>query len=324
MRMPLITLLPLAAISAAAGAEAWTAVATLPRAVAGHAAAVHEGVLWSVGGSFWAEGVKRVGHSVARRPLHQAASAPWEMVTTVPGGYAHGGYAADDGDMWLAGGLSEAGPSAAVRKIELGTGAVHAFAELAEARVYCGAAVLDGALWVLGGARAEDQLSRASGVSWRVELSSGVVTVAPEGPAWINPLVLPLGDELHVLPGGEWSSAQQRLVAPECVWVYSPRVGKWQRRPLPARLPRGLSGVTLDRERALIVGGVAASDEGARIGAGAWIYSRPGSLQPVGALPQPRLAAAVATDGQSVFVLGGEDRPRGRADTIWEGKGTVR
>ena len=38
-----------------------------------------------------------------------------------------------------------------------------------------------------------------------------------------SPLVLALGSELHVLPGGVWSTTTKRLEAPTEAWIFSPQ-----------------------------------------------------------------------------------------------------
>jgi hypothetical protein len=287
----------------------------LPRAIAGHAAAWHDGVCWVAGGSWWEGDRKRIGTEIWRR---RDGGAAWENAGAIAGGFAHGGFAADARGLWLAGGLDERGVSAAVRRIEFATGAVTVITRLPEPRVYGGAAVFEGALWVLGGVAAEGDLSRTSGEGWRIDARTGAVSALPPGPALINPLVLALDGALHVLPGGAWSAERRRLEAPAKIYVYAPATGRWSERPLSRALPRGLSGAALDARHALLTGGVELRGDTATIAAGAWRYeAATGVLDPSAALPEPRLAAALVREARGVLVLGGEDRPRGRVATVW-------
>ncbi len=303
---------------AAAAAPAWTVETPLPRAVAGHAAAMHAGALIVVGGSYWSAEEKQIDDTVQRQD--PAYGSAWTTLARIPGGFAHGGWSADANGLWLAGGFERTGPSRSVRHLTLGTGQVQTVATLPEPRAYCGAGLLDGALWIVGGTADEKDFSRASPTLWRLDLASRTLRVLPEaGPAVINPLVLSLHGELHVLPGGVWSAAQGRLTAPTDVWIFSPRTERWTRRALATPLPRGLAGAALDGERALLAGGFSNDSGTGAIDARAWIYdARDSRLVPAPALPGPRIAAAmVANDRGDLLVLGGEDAPRSRVTTVW-------
>ena len=314
--------LALAALPSLRSAPPWQMEAPLPRAVGGHAAALLGPTLWIAGGSFWSEERKLLDDTVRRRD--SAAPGAWETVAKIPGGFAHGGSVQDGHSLWLVGGLNERGPSSAVRRIDLRTGRVETVAALPEARVYCGAAVLDGALWVIGGSPSETDFSRTSATVWKIDLATHTVQAqSTAGPASINPLVLTLNGELHVLPGGTWSAEKELLEAPAEVEIFSPRTGRWARRVLPSALPRGLSGTALDAHRAVLAGGVERRESASTIGSRVWLYdARDGALTPQGTLPGPRLAAAMVTaDRGTVFLLGGEDGPRRRVATVWRRAG---
>lgn len=314
--------LALAALPLLRSAPPWQTEAPLPRAVGGHAAALLGPSLWIAGGSFWSEERKRLDDTVRRRD--SAAPGAWETVAKIPGGFAHGGSVQAGHALWLVGGLDDRGPASAVRRIDLLTGRIETVAVLPEARVYCGAAVLDGALWVIGGSASETDFSRTSATVWKIDLATHTVHAQPAaGPASINPLVLTLNGELHVLPGGTWSAEKKLLEAPAEVEIFSPRTGRWTRRALPVALPRGLSGTALDPHRAVLAGGVERRDSASNIGSGVWHYdARDGALTPHGALPGPRLAAAMVTaERGTVFLLGGEDGPRRRVATVWRRAG---
>lgn len=302
----------------AAAAPVWTVDTPLPRAVAGHAAAMHAGALLVVGGSYWSADQKQIDDTVLRHdPAHGRG---WTTLARIPGGFAHGGWSADANGLWLAGGFEHSGPSRAVRHVTLSTGHMQTVATLPEPRAYCGAALLDGELWIVGGSADEKDFARAVPTLWRLDLASRSLRVLPDaGPAMINPLVLSLHGELHVLPGGVWSSAQRRLTAPNEVWIFSPRTERWTRRALTPPLPRGLAGAALDGERALLAGGFSNDPGPGAIDARAWIYdARDSRLVPAPALPGPRIAAAMIANGRGdLLVLGGEDAPRSRVATVW-------
>lgn len=308
----------LAHLCAAAAAPAWTVETPLPRAIAGHAAAMHAGSLIVVGGSYWSGDEKQIDDTVQRHDPAQGSG--WTTLARIPGGFAHGGWAGDASGLWLAGGFERTGPSRAVRHLTLSTGQVQTVSTLPEPRAYCGAALLDGALWIVGGTADEKNFSRASPTLWRLDLASRTLRVLSEaGPATINPLVLSLRGELHVLPGGVWSAAQGRLAAPMDVWIFSPRTERWTRRALTTPLPRGLAGAALDGERALLAGGFFHDIGNGAIDARAWIYdARDSRLVPAPALPGPRIAAAIIANAHGdLLVLGGEDAPRSRVATVW-------
>ncbi|MCX6953439.1 MAG: kelch repeat-containing protein [Verrucomicrobia bacterium] len=311
-----MALLGLATTAVLSGAAGWVELDALPQAVAGQAAAVRGETLWVAGGSRWEGGTKHIEDTVRRKASN---GTTWETVATIPGGFAHGGWADDGQALWLVGGLDRRGVSRAVWRIDLADGTVSVAAKLSEPRAYGGAAVLDGALWVVGGTAVDGDFFHASTTVCRMDLTTHAVrAVEAPGPAFINPLVLALHGELHVLPGGVWSAERRVLEPPTEAWVFLPRANAWSRRPLGVVLPRGLSGVALDAERALIAGGVERRGGAATIATGTWIYdARTGELAPQTPLPAPRLAAAMVRAGAGVVLLGGEDGPRQRVATVW-------
>lgn len=290
----------------------------MARGIAGHAAAVRGEAVWVMGGSHWvAESkVKSIAEEVQRR---LPGADRWETVATIPGGFAHGGWADDGEALWLAGGLDRRGPTKAIWRIDLGRGTVALTGELPEARAYCGAAVLAGALWVLGGTPVDGDFTRTSSHVWRVDLVTQAVEKLPlPGPASINPLVLTLKGELHVLPGSVWSSEKHQLEAPTEAWIFSPVTRAWRQRPLSRVLPRGLTGVAVDAGLALLAGGAERREGATLLSAGTWLYDAcDGMLVPQPSLPEPRLAAAAVLSDAGVLVLGGESGPGQRAATIW-------
>ncbi len=308
-------------VTVARGAStAWLDEGDLPQAVAGQASAGREGMLWMVGGSRWEGAHKRIDGTVLRRLL---GSAMWSQMGSIPGGFAHGGWACEGQALWLAGGLDAAGASRAVWRIDLAIGAVERVGSLGSARAYCGAAVLAGSLWVIGGTPVDGDFARTSASVWRIDLETRAIEeLSAPGPALINPVVIPLRGELHVLPGSEWSTEGAHLRAPAESWIFSPAVGIWRQRSLKEALPRGLMGVALDENRALLAGGVDRRGAEAVLSAAVWIYdARDGSLAAQAALPAPRLAGAMARVGADILLLGGEDGPRKRAATIWRWRG---
>ena len=300
------------------GAPEWTVETPLPRPVAGHAAARHSGSLILAGGSYWADNEKLIDDTIRRSDPTRGDG--WQTLAHLPEGFAHGGWASDADALWLAGGFDRHGPSGAVRRLDLATGHVQAVATLPAPRAYCGAALLAGALWIVGGTPDAADFSRTRATLWRVDLASHSLRVLPDpGPALINPLVLSLHGELHVLPGGQWSADESRLEAPTEIWIFSPRTERWTRRALAVSLPRGLAGAALDADRALLAGGFSPNNGSGTIEARTWIYdARDNRLVPQPALPAPRIAAAMVATGQGeVRVLGGEDAPRSRVATVW-------
>lgn len=296
-------------------AEGWRSEAPLPRPLAGPAAASTRAGVWIAGGSWWEGQTKQVGTAVYHRAPGQDA---WSTVGDLAEGFAHGGFATDGDTLWLAGGLARDGVSASVRRLDLTTGHVTESARLGGPRVHCGATTMAGALWVLGGTPAEGDPARADGAAWRIDLATGAVTQLPPGPAWINPVVLALDGRLHVLPGGVWSAARGRLEAPERIQIYHPLERRWESRPLARPLPRGLAGVALDERRAVLAGGFELGPGIPAIARVTWLYRGDlGTLDPLPPLPAPRLAAVALRTADDVLVIGGEDRPRGRAATVW-------
>jgi hypothetical protein len=295
-------------------APGWETLPELPHGIASHGATTTGGTLWVAGGSFWAGETKRVADTVLKLPSNAKA---WEKACAIDGGFAHGGAAARGPEWFFAGGLDSHGPSAAIRVLDLADGRARELAVLPEPRINCAAALLGGHLWVIGGTPRDSDFSSLPASCFRVDTRTGEIRRF-DGPAIINPVVLALRGELHVFPGSVWSNERKRLEPPTEAWIY-PRAGdQWIRKPLPHPLPRGLAGIALDPHRALLVGGVELRAGAAAINQRAWIYDAADhTLSPAPSLPAPRLAAALATDGPTVWLSGGEDQPRGRVTSVW-------
>lgn len=313
-RQAAVLVLALCAPGAAAGP--WKAAGHLPLGLAGHASAATQGGAFLIaGGSRWEADVKYVVNRVWVRP---AARDTWESLATLPHAFAHGGTVVHQNILWLAGGFDASGPSAAVQTLRLDTFAVSLAASLPEPRAYCGAAFLDGALWIVGGTPKDGAFSTLPGHGFRYEIETGKMEPLPAAPAIVNPVVLALDGELHILPGSVWSTERNRLEVPAVAWIYAPAAKRWTQRPLARALPRGLSGVAIDARRAVLVGGAEPRAGVAELSRSAWLYdARDGALAPLPPVPEPRLAASLATDGRFLWLSGGEDRPRSRATAIW-------
>jgi len=64
-----------------------------------------------------------------------------------------------------------------------------------------GAALLNGALWIVGGTPVDGDFGRTSAAWSRIDLATGEVRTEPTGgPPFTNPLLLVLRGELHVSP----------------------------------------------------------------------------------------------------------------------------
>jgi hypothetical protein len=76
----------------------------------------------------------------------------------------------------------------------------------------------------------------------------------------------------------------------------------------------------LDARHALVGGGVVlGSDSTPKLQRRAWRYDAVDrTFSSLEDLPGPRLAAALATDGTMIWLLGGEDKPRNRAAEVWQ------
>lgn len=306
-----------AAVTFAGEQPAWQPRPALPLGFAGHAGAIsQDGTLWVAGGSYWNAETKRIDDAVRQLP---AGETTWKTAVKLNQGFAHGGFASTRETLWLVGGLTKEGPSRAIQRVTFAPPTVVVEAQLPEPRVYCGAAVLEGSLWIVGGSITDGSFAELPTAFFRYDLARKTVETLPfAGPAIVNPVVLAIGRELHVLPGSRWSPANQRLESPTEIWVFTPARGEWKQRPLRQPLPRGLSGVALDDRYALLTGGVELRNGDAHVARDSWIYdARRHSVKPSVPLHQPRLGAALTTDNKTIWLTGGEDRPRSRSAEVW-------
>jgi hypothetical protein len=189
--------------------------------------------------------------------------------------------------------------------------------------VYAGAAVDDGALYVVAGGRIASDLSTLNDQFFRVDLENGQVEPLPDYPAGgiMLPAVARCGDEIFVFGGANYDPVGRRVVNTADAYAYSIKQMTWRRlAPLP-HARRGIVACRLDDETILLGGGYGSVTDQPEEGfaSDAMLYRvREDRYVPVADLPYGAVGQALLNHRGMLYILGGEDRMRHRSSAFYQ------
>jgi hypothetical protein len=156
----------------------------------------------SIGGRAYLVG-GYTGSKYATAILRYDGGGRTSVVARLPSGTRYAGVAADGRTIYVAGGLTPAGPTAAVYAVDVGNGRVRRIATLPQPLDHAAAAVLGKTLYVIGG---RTDGGDATARVLEVDLPTGRVTAAPVLPKPLaDPTAVVVGRRVVVL-GGEGSA----------------------------------------------------------------------------------------------------------------------
>lgn len=201
---------------------------------------------------------------------------------------------------------------------------------LPEPRVFAGAGAIGDTLYLVGGARDPNDLSAVSNSLWSIQPAQphgGWQTLPPlPGPPRGGAATVVCANHLFVF-GGFYLNPQGQIENLADAYLYSPGLRKWQRLSTAPAAVRGWGAVALQNRFILLCGGYATvgfSTTGPMedfipdvlvydVRTNRYTYSTP--------LPHAVMDAPPVGVGNTIYLAGGEDRPRHRAP--WTIIGTV-
>lgn len=313
----------------------WADLPPLPEAVSGHFAGAHDGALIVAGGSSFAvQGGEKAWHDGIWVLLPGADA--WIDGGTLPHALAYGASASTADGVIIAGGSDGARHYAETWRLRWNgeTVSVEPLASLPGPTAYCGGALLNGVVYIVGGQTAPDATAALDSV-WALDVANPdawQVLEALPGPGRILPVVAAQAGALYVFSGadlaaGEDGTATRTYLTDE--HRYTPETG-WS---VTAAAPRPVVAApahAFGQAHVLVFGG----DDGTHYAETAALGdNHPGFANDIlayhtitdswaqyGEVSEPVVTTAAVEWQGRIVIPGGEDRPGHRAASVQSAK----
>lgn len=289
----------------------WEPLAPLPAGNGGFACGFVEGRLVVAGGTNWTDDTK---HWLDVIWSYDPNSNTWATIGKLPQpcGYAASGVVR--GKLVIAGGSDGKIAHRDILTVNA-KGEAQIVGQLAEGRIYsCSTAYQDG-LYIAGGGTDPADLKTFTATQHRVSFSSDGKTTVSEGPrlgevgfgtgtaaaAWKRVFVF----------GGARSDPTTQVVNLDAVHVLHATEPK----PTLPHPIRGITAVLLNEHYIYLAGGYP-NDEAGFTDEGFVFIATSGKFVPAKPLPIKSMVH-LASDGEWIYCLGGEDRKKHRSDKVW-------
>jgi hypothetical protein len=303
----------------------WDMGPPMPVPSGGHATVVFDGDLFVVGGTNWRGGEKFWLDGIQR---YDPAGNAWSTAGRLPTSIAYAASASDGERPYLCGGSDGERPLRACLALSRRETWLQCqpIAPLPEARVYAGGAICDGVLYVVAGAADHADLSTTTGSLFAMDLDDARMRwreLPPLVTGRFIPAVTSAAGRLYVFGGGRLNSKGEVENLADA-WAYEPQANEWTQLPDLPQAARGIDAVTVNDDLILLFGGYTATAAQARAKGPAFGFSdrvvafRPAEprCEPVGRMPYAAIGTAPALAEGRIYLTGGEDRMRHRADTL--------
>lgn len=301
----------------------WVSLAPLPEPSAGLAGATVNGKLYLFGGL------------AGNRPKNSsfefdATTGQWSKKKPMPAGLHRCAVVAYGDRIYLFGGFKypDSGAAAwqpvdAAWKYDPSSDEWSPLAAMPSKRGAASAAVVDGKIYVIGGAGiVPDTVDTAIQAKRRHAVLGNVEEYDPKTDTWRARSALPtprnhaavgaIGGKIYVIGGRIASAFGEDGSDTDVVEAYDPARDLWSRPLERMPNPRSAAGAAMWRNRVVIAGGEQSSAKGVAIAAAIDSYD-PGKNQwsPLPPLPEPRRGSAVGLIGDRLYVAGGAEAPAG-------------
>jgi N-acetylneuraminic acid mutarotase len=297
----------------------WQPRVALPAGNAGFAHAEVDGQLVIVGGTHWEGDVKQTLDSLL---VLDAKGNRWLQISRLQRPFAYGVFAALGDSLYVLGG-DDGTRTHANSFIVARDGTSRSFIALPHPLAYAGCVCHGSRLFILGGTKDIRDLDQLTGDFLSVDLTTGRRTRFSDFPGGrvMHAALAIIGDSLFVFPGGTFNVQQRQVQNTQATWRYSLTSGKWEPKatyPFPVR---GLAACALDSFHVLVAGGYKTPTEPGATPSftdECFLYDvvadRYRGLPP---LPYAAMLIGLQKVGDSVYLIGGEDRDKHRVDAVY-------
>ncbi len=289
----------------------WESLAPLPTPNGGFACGFIDGKLIVAGGTNWQDGTKQWLDGIWR---YDPAASAWSAVGKLPQPCAYAASGVINRRLIIAGGSDGKSVSSDVLSVAA-DGQCQTLGKLPEGRVYSSSAVLNDQLYIAGGATDHAKLETFTSTLFRLSFDRFNLPVVTTDK--------PLGDigfgigtaasawnRVFVFGGARFSPTTQ-VSNLEAIHVIEAEIPT-------AKLPeaiRGLAAIPVSKHHIYLAGGYPGDAEGFTDRAYLFLATG-GRFVPAAPLPIKAMVH-LASDGEWIYCLGGEDRKQHRSDQMW-------
>lgn len=275
----------------------WSVAAALPRPVAGHMAAVRDGRLLVIGGSYWENKRKYWTDQVQSLDLR---TNTWHNDTPLPHPRSDAAFVTVRDDVYIFGGGAGTGVRSDALVLQGAQWSALRSADLPEPRLYPSALACGDFIYLLGGMSEYGDYRTIANTFWRWPLGSQGWEILPSlpGPGRILPAVTELDGALYVFGGATTGPRDVENLFD--AYKYEPAHNEWTRLPDLPVANRSWCAVSLGH-RALLLAGY--TNDFARE---VYLYEAERNLQPVSLLPHALADIRFCLIGSTVVGAGGE------------------
>ena len=291
----------------------WEKLSPLPEPSGGFIGGTMDGNVVIAGGTNWKDDTK---HWLDRIWVFAPGSNVWREAGRLPAPLAYAGWGETKDGLWFAGGSSGAETHTTLSRLDRQF-AVKTVATIEPRVVYGASALLDGKLYLIGGAPDQVKVEAMTNACYAIDLTDGKTSRVADlpGPGFIVGAAAACGNRVFVFGGARWDATAGAVTNLSGSFAFSPAENRWQTlTPLPSA-NRGLTALALDDRHLLIAGGY--KNDVDEFTDEAFIFDPArGEFQRTTPLPYRSLVALVRC-GDFVYCLGGEDRKKHRTDACF-------
>ncbi len=291
-------------------AATWEKLPPLPEPAAGFLCGALGEDIVIAGGTHWKAGAK---HWLDRIWIFESKRNAWREAGRLDAPLAYCAFGETKDGLYFAGGSTGTETRATLGLLD-GRCAVTVIARIEPRFVYASGAILEGKLYVIGGAQDQAQLETMTAACFAIDLKTGAVSRIADlpVPGFVVGAAAACDGRVFVFGGAQWDVEAGEAENLSSAFAFSPSENRWETlRPLPSA-NRGLTALVLGEHHILLAGGYKNDVEEFTDEAFLFDTTR-GDYSATKPLPYRALVALVKS-GDHIYCLGGEDKKKQRTD----------
>ncbi|WP_432797452.1 Kelch repeat-containing protein [Poriferisphaera sp. WC338] len=296
----------------------WQTLPPIPTPIGGHTAAnTNDRRTLILGGTTWKNNTKHWLNQTWITSIKTPAT--WTPGPSLPSPLAYAGHTIYQNHLYLFGGASQSGLITNTSAFKINLNKIEAgftsAPPLPEPRVYGGCATIDNTIIFTTGSSHTSDWTAASNKTWKLDLSS-------KNPTWqpctdlpdhgrVTSAIAAIQNKLYVFGGASVNSDTNKVENTNDLWIYDPVNDTWSEgKPLPAP-NRTLAASPYKNRWILLTGGY--SDDG--FSSEAWAYdTTQDQYHALASMPVPYGTHTMTINQNTIYITGGEDKPRSRTN----------
>jgi hypothetical protein len=310
MRVPFLTLsLALTMTQLSVASDIWKKLPSLPVPSGNFLAATMGKDVVLAGGITWKNDTKNFSDQIWR---FDSAKQSWAQVGTLPHPMAYPAAGESERGIFFCGGSDGKTTSREFYLLNKSL-KLEKLGEISQPRVYSGAAISGGKLFVVAGGTDVVDLKTLTNSFYSVDLASGKTETLPEFPGgnYIVPAVTAIGDRIFAFTGA-YLDVDGKPINMDSAFVYNVKASGWKKiKSYPLHV-RGLASCALDERYILLAGGYTNEFTDAT-----FVYdTQSDAYFKTAPLPYRAMSNFIKA-GDKIYWAGGEDKMRHRSELFY-------